>query len=75
MSEVLSIEEMKSRYAGEWVLIAEPEVDEHLRVQRGRVVAHDADRDLVDRQALTLRLSRSASLCFKQPPPGMAYIL
>jgi hypothetical protein len=31
MDEVLTIEEMKVRYAPEWVLIGDPETDEALR--------------------------------------------
>ncbi len=75
MGEVLTLEEMKSRYDGEWVLVEEPEVDEHLRVVRGRVVVHNADRDELDREATKLRPKHSASLCFQEAAKGTAFVL
>lgn len=75
MNEILTYDEMKSRFDGEWVLVEDPEVDEHMRVLRGRVISHSTDRDEMDRQAIALRPQHSASLCFKKKPAGTAYIL
>ncbi len=36
MNEMLTIDEIESRYAPEWVLIGEPKIDENLRVGEGR---------------------------------------
>jgi hypothetical protein len=47
MAEILSFEEMKKRYYGEWLLIAYTEVDEDMNVLKGEVIAHSPDRDEV----------------------------
>lgn len=47
MAETLSIQEIQARYDGEWVLIGDPEVDASLTVQRGQVLWHSKDRDMV----------------------------
>ena len=59
MLTVLGIE---GRYHDEWILVADPEADEHLNVLRGQVVAHSQDRDEVGRRAVELRLKQSAFL-------------
>jgi hypothetical protein len=45
MAEVLSIQEMQSRYAGEWLLIAYTELDREMEVVRGEVLAHSPNRE------------------------------
>ena len=47
MAEILNIDEIKSRYDGEWVLIGDPVADESLTVVRGSVLWHSKDRDEV----------------------------
>jgi hypothetical protein len=56
MDEVLSIEEIKARYAPDWVLIGEPQTDENLSVRAGKVLFHSPDRDEAYRKAAELRL-------------------
>ena len=73
--EVLSVDEIKSRYDSEWILLSEPEVDNALRVLRGRVAFHSKDRDEVDRKAIQLRLKRSAYLYTAGIPEGTAVVL
>ena len=68
MSEVLTLEEIQTRYPGEWVLVGEPETDDALRVQRGTVIHHSPDRDEVYRRAVELRPGRFATL-FTGPFP------
>jgi hypothetical protein len=75
MEEVLPIEEIENRYPSEWVLLADPEVDEHLRVLRGRVVLHSKDRDEVDREAIRLRLKSSAFHYTGEIPEDMVFAL
>ncbi len=41
--EILSLEEMKSRYPDQWLLIGEPEVDEDLNIIQGQVLAYSTD--------------------------------
>lgn len=51
MDEVLTIEEMKTRYAPEWVLIGDPQTDEALQIRAGKVLFHSPDQDEVCRKA------------------------
>ena len=75
MSEVLSIDEIKSRFDTEWVLVEDPELDENLRVLRGRVVWHSKDRDEVYQKAVELRPKHSAFLYTGEMPEGTAIVL
>lgn len=75
MDEVLSRPDIEDRYRSEWVLIADPEVDENLEVVRGKVACHSKDRDEVDRKAIELRLKHSAFLYTGRIPEDVAIIL
>jgi hypothetical protein len=44
MVEVLTLEEMKSRYHGEWLLVDCQEMDDDMNVVRGKVVAHFSEQ-------------------------------
>lgn len=55
MAEILNIDEIKSRYDGEWVLIRDPVADESLTVVRGSVLWHSKDRDEVCCKARELK--------------------
>lgn len=75
MNEVLTLAEIYERFPSEWVLIADPELDDKLEVIRGRVVCHSKDRDEVDLKAVELRLKSSAFLYTGGIPEGTAVIL
>ena len=75
MSEVLTVAEIGRRYHDEWILIADPEADEHLHVLRGQVVAHSKDRDEVYQRAVDLRLKHSAFLYTGSIPDDVVVIL
>jgi hypothetical protein len=75
MDEIMTLPEIEARYPGEWILVADPELDEHLRVVRGKVVAHTRDRDEFDSQTLTLRPKSSAHLYTGTIPEDMEFIL
>ena len=60
MAEILNIDELKSRYDGEWVLIGDPVADESLTVVRGSVLWHSKDRDEVYCKARELKPVHSA---------------
>lgn len=47
MTEILSFEEMKKRYYGEWLLIAYTEVNQDMNALKGEVLAHSPERDEV----------------------------
>ncbi len=75
MSQVLTLDEIKDRYDSEWILIADPEVNEHMEVVRGKVVCHSKDRDEVYRKAIDLRLKSSATLFTGKMPENTAIVL
>lgn len=66
--QVLTFEEMKQKYWGEWLLIDHAELDEEQKVVRGRVLAHSTDRDEID-QALPLREGKMAAVEYVGPIP------
>lgn len=45
MAEVLTLEEMKQRYYGEWLLISCTELDDAWNLIRGEVLAHSASKE------------------------------
>src|SRR5713226_9323866 len=75
MNEVLTVAEIKSRYDSEWVLIEDPQTNEALEVQSGRVLYHSRDRDEFDRKALGFHPKRFAVLYTGNPPEGMEFAL
>jgi len=62
VDEPLTLAEIQSRYASEWVLLGEPQTDETLEVQSRRVLHHRKDRDEVYRKAIALLPRRFALL-------------
>ncbi len=75
MNNIMTMAEIEAQFPSEWILIDEPELDEHLNVQRGRVICHSPDRDEVHRKALELRPRHCALLCTRKLPPFTAYAL
>ena len=49
--QTLTLGEIEARYAGEWVLIADPEVSDQMQLLGGRVVCHSPDKATVYRLA------------------------
>ena len=60
MDEVLTMGEIKARYAPGWVLIAEPEADDMQRLLRGKVGFRSSGSDVCWHEALELKLPRTA---------------
>jgi len=75
MGEVLSIREIKTQYESEWVLVEDPQTNEALEVQGGRVCWHSRDRDEVYRKAVELRPKRFAMLYTGKMPEDTAIVL
>ncbi len=75
MDQEMTIEEIESQFASEWVLIEDPKTDEQLKVLGGRVLYHSKDRDEVYRQAVALRPKRSAVVYTGQIPEETAVVL
>ncbi len=74
MNEVLTRAEMEARFDGEWVLIADPELDENQDIQRGRVVYHGKDREAMYDEDSALQL-KSAAYLYLGPMPEMSVLL
>ncbi len=75
LGEVLTLEEMKAKYAPDWVLIVEPVIEEGPRLLAGKVAFHSPDRDEVYRKAIELRPGRFAFWCFAEPSGDMEFLL
>lgn len=75
MEELMTLAEIQSRFDSEWVLLADPEVDEQFRVVRGKVVFHSKSRDEFDRKLIELRLPSSATLYTGRMPANTAIVL
>ena len=75
MSEVLTIEDIYSRYTNQWVLIGDPVTNDSLEVLSGRVLFASPDRDEVYRTAVGLRPARFAIEYTGQMSPDVAVVL
>jgi len=75
MDKLMTFAEMQKRFDSEWILVQDPEVDEHFQVVRGKVVCHSKDRDEVYRQIVELRLNSSATLYTGTMPENTAIVL
>ena len=53
--EMLNIDEIHSRFDREWVALLDPVINEFDEIVGGRVLCHDADRDLLHLQIEELR--------------------
>ena len=68
MNQVLTRAEIEAQFDGEWVIVADPEVDKNLDVLSGRVIAHGIDHDAVYERAIELKPRHSAYLYFGKMP-------
>lgn len=75
MNQEMTIEEIRSQFDSEWVLIEDPRTDEGLGVLAGKVLHHSKDRDEVYRKAVALRPKRSAIVFTGEIPEETAVVL
>jgi len=75
MGQIMSIQAIRERYPGEWVLIAYTELDEEMRVLQGEVLAHSSDRDEIYRQLFTVKGRRVAVEYTGEVPQDLAVVL
>ncbi len=75
MDDILTIAEIESQFNSEWVLIEDPQTNESLEVQSGKVLYHGKDRDEFDRKVLEFRPKRFAVLYTGKIPEGMEFVL
>jgi hypothetical protein len=75
MAEVLTVAEINTRFADEWVLVESPQTDEYSRVKAGKILFHSKDRDEVYRKAVELKPSYFAMLYTGEMPKDTAIVL
>ncbi len=75
MDDLLTISEIESRFKSEWVLVEDPQTNDILEVQGGRVRWHSQDRDEVYRKAVELRPKQFAVLYTGIIPKDTAVVL
>ncbi len=75
MDDVLTIAQIEAQFSSEWVLVEEPETNQALEVQRGKVRWHSKDREEVYRKAVELRPKRFAVLYTGHMPEDTAIVL
>ena len=75
MEEVLTIAQIEAQFDSEWILVGEPQTNEVLEVQCGKVLWHSKDREEVYRKAVELRPRRSAMLYTGKMPKNTAVVL
>jgi hypothetical protein len=75
MDGILTIEEIKARFAPDWVLIGEPQTDEFQHLRAGKVLFHSPDREEVYRKAIELRPREFAFRHLGELPEDMAFAL
>ena len=73
--DVLTAAEIHSRLIDEWVVVENPQTNEALEVEAGKVVCHSKDRDEVYRKAIELRPTRFAMLYTGTIPKDTAIVL
>ena len=75
MVDILTIDQIEEEFESEWVLVEDPQTNEALEVQSGKVLWHSKDRDEVYRKAVDLRPKRFAMLYTGKMPKNTAIVL
>jgi hypothetical protein len=75
MDDILTIAQIEAQFESEWVLVEDPQTNEALEVQSGKVRWHSQDRDEVYRKAVELRPRRFAMLYTGKMPKDTAIVL
>ena len=75
MSDMLTMAEIAAQFVAEWVLVEDPQTNDALEVQSGKVLSHSKDRDEVYREAVRLRPQRFAMLYTGTLPRDTAIVL
>jgi hypothetical protein len=75
MCEILDYEEIKQRYNGQWVIIADHEIDEDLEVLAGEILAHSSNETEIY-QMLFLTSGKNVSIEYiGAVPDNIAFML
>ena len=75
MSKIMTFEEIKQNYDGEWVLIAYSEADENLQVIKGKVIAHSPNKAEIYQALESVKEQPLAIEYIGKFPEDLAFIL
>ena len=75
MDNIMTVEDMKTQFESEWVLVENPQTNDALEVLKGKILHHSKDRDEVYRRAVALRPKRSAIVYTGEIPEDMEIAL
>ena len=75
MENIMTIEEIITRFDSEWVLVGDPRTNEALEVRSGTVLYHDKNREEFDRKVLEFKPKRFAVLYTGKPSEHMEFAL
>jgi hypothetical protein len=67
----MDMNEMIKKYPGEWLLIEYEELDEHLNVKKGKVIAHSPDKAKIYRRLMETK-GKNVSVEFAGRLPEVA---
>ena len=74
-NEPMTVEDIRSQFDSEWILLEEPQRNKASEVLGGKVIFHSKDRDEVYRQLVARKPKRSAILYTGEIPEGTAVVL
>jgi hypothetical protein len=75
MQEIMTLQEIESRFESEWVLVEDPEFDEQFQVVRGKVIFHSKSRDELDEKDKEFQPKCAAYLYTGTMPENTAIVL
>lgn len=75
MDNIMTVEEMRTQFESEWILVENPQTNDALEVLKGKILHHSKDRDEVYRKAVALRPKRSAIVYTGEIPEDMEIAL
>lgn len=75
MNKVLTIAQIEAQFQSEWVLVEEPQTNEALEVQSGKVRWHSKDREEIYRKVVEMHPERFAILYTGKMPEDTAIVL
>jgi hypothetical protein len=75
MNRTITISQIEARYKDEWVLVEDPQTNENLEVQSGKVLWHGKDRDELYRKVKELNPGYAAIFYTGGLPEGMVFVL
>ena len=75
MDDVLTLAQIEAQFQSEWVLVEEPQTNDALEVQGGKVRWHSKDREEVYRKVVEMHPKRFAILFTGKMPEDTAIVL